>query len=600
MAVQQEKVKPKKFFFLTTTTRSTEAEPDGRQDGTIQIPDPLKRACERRGPDSQRSVEYQTEFHSVLLHASVLSLRGPIEVTTQPIISADGRLIFAWNGQIFRHLVKGTDDEQSPLLDPQQNDGAALLATVESALFNAVDPAEANQVVQEVFSKIEGPFAFVLLDTKNVRLYFGRDTLGRRSLLMRNIVEQTHDGNQSLLLCSLAEAATIATGSSLVEVDCSSFWTVDLTAKSLEDPKALARDNERLQLSDASDANTVPESVPTTARLTAAHTFRRVLEDSVRRRVTGIRPYTESTSAHVAVLFSGGLDCATVALLAHHCMDPAQPIDLLNVALENPRSIQAATRAAGGSKQVDPYNVPDRQTGIATYDELRAMAPNRKWNFVQVNVPYAEYCEAKEEIRSTMYPSNSVMDLSIAAALYFAARGSGKLLSNDKTYETSARILLSGLGADELLGGYSRHRVAFQKGGKSSLVQELQLDLDRLPTRNLGRDDRILSTHAKETRYPFLDRKVLEHLCSLRVEDKMNFEIESSGQQDPTVNPPLEGLSRCYPGDKLLLRIVAGELLGLTGAAQLKKRAIQFGSRSAKMEIEPRGGRIKGHEELGA
>ncbi|KAK0543210.1 hypothetical protein OC861_006492 [Tilletia horrida] len=517
--------------------RSTEAEPDGRQDGTIQIPDPLKRACERRGtgPDSQRSVEYQTEFHSVLLHASVLSLRGPIEVTTQPIISADGRLIFAWNGQIFRHLVKGTDDEQSPLLDPQQNDGAALLAAVESALFNAVDPAEANQVVQEVFSKIEGPFAFVLLDTK-----------------------------------------------------------------SLEAPKALARDNERLQLSDASDANTVPESVPTTARLTAAHTFRRVLEDSVRRRVTGIRPYTESTSAHVAVLFSGGLDCATVALLAHHCMDPAQPIDLLNVALENPRSIQAATRAAGGSKQVDPYSVPDRQTGIATYDELRAMAPNRKWNFVQVNVPYAEYCEAKEEIRSTMYPSNSVMDLSIAAALYFAARGSGKLLSNDKTYETSARILLSGLGADELLGGYSRHRVAFQKGGKSSLVQELQLDLDRLPTRNLGRDDRILSTHAKETRYPFLDRKVLEHLCSLRVEDKMNFEIESSGQQDPTVNPPLEGLSRCYPGDKLLLRIVAGELLGLTGAAQLKKRAIQFGSRSAKMEIEPRGGRIKGHEELGA
>jgi len=129
------------------------------------------------------------------------------------------------------------------------------------------------------------------------------------------------------------------------------------------------------------------------------------------------------------------------------------------------------------------------------------------------------------------------------------------------------------------------------------------MDLDRLPTRNLGRDDRVLSSHAKEARYPFLDRQVIRHLCSLRIQDKMSFHADLPTQPQPSPSPqPAEAQDSdhelFYPGDKLLLRLVASELLGLHGAARLKKRAIQFGSRSAKMEIEPRGGKVKGHEAL--
>ena len=40
------------------------------------------------------------------------------------------------------------------------------------------------------------------------------------------------------------------------------------------------------------------------------------------------------------------------------------------------------------------------------------------------------------------------------------------------------------------LAGYARHRGAYQRGGIECLLDELQLDLDRLPTRNLSRDDR--------------------------------------------------------------------------------------------------------------
>lgn len=72
-----------------------------------------------------------------------------------------------------------------------------------------------------------------------------------------------------------------------------------------------------------------------------------------------------------------------------------------------------------------------------------------------------------------MYPKNTVMDLSLAAPLYFASRGQGYLYNSKEEYTAQARVLLSGLGADEALGGYGRHRVAYQKGGWDVLADEV-------------------------------------------------------------------------------------------------------------------------------
>lgn len=55
------------------------------------------------------------------------------------------------------------------------------------------------------------------------------------------------------------------------------------------------------------------------------------------------------------------------------------------------------------------------------------------------------------------------------------------------SYRSSCKILLVGIGADEQMAGYGRHRTTFQKYGSEGLTQELHSDLTRLWTRNLGR-----------------------------------------------------------------------------------------------------------------
>lgn len=80
----------------------------------------------------------------------------------------------------------------------------------------------------------------------------------------------------------------------------------------------------------------------------------------------------------------------------------------------------------------------------------------------------------------------------------------------------------------------------------------------------LGRDDRIISDHGKEARFPYLCTRVVKHLCQLQINVKMDMRYGRG------------------VGEKLLLRQVARRL-GLLQACRNWKRAIQFGAKTAKM-----------------
>ena len=54
-----------------------------------------------------------------------------------------------------------------------------------------------------------------------------------------------------------------------------------------------------------------------------------------------------------------------------------------------------------------------------------------------------------------------------------------------------------GIGADEQLAGYSRHRNQFVRNGWEGLLSEVDMDVLRISRRNLGRDDRCVCVRAR-------------------------------------------------------------------------------------------------------
>ncbi|KAI9149721.1 hypothetical protein H9P43_009900 [Blastocladiella emersonii ATCC 22665] len=508
----------------------------------------------RRGPDHQGSVTLDLggSLHATL-SASVLHLRGAT-THAQPVVLPSGSVL-CWNGQVYRG--HGVEDA------PHASD-TALLARLVGELEAAHpedDPAAFGKGLVALFESLEAEFALVLVQPRERRAWFGRDVFGRRSLLVR--ATATALDVASVYLPGGAEVAAdglytadLAAGDVAASVQRIP-WTMPLTQLNDDLDERHAVD---LSLPGCGDVTALPaERDLPAAHLAALDEMHALLSASVRARVLATPPPTGTSddAGSIALLFSGGIDCSLLAALAHTHLPAAQPIDLVNVAFENPRVQHHGTQAG------DTYDVPDRGTARTRIAELRAAFPSRTWRLVEANVPYPETVAWTSRVASLMAPATSEMDLSIARAFWFAARGT----------PPAARVLLSGLGADEQLGGYARHRAAWEKRGWAGLCGELALDVGRIATRNLGRDDRVVADHGREVRFPFLDTRLVAFLARTPVAVKC----------DPR---RARGV-----GDKILLRLLARRV-GLHGAAAEEKRAIQFGARSAKLTVGS--GRVTG------
>lgn len=572
----------------------------------------LRQRLIQRGPDQYGVVEEEIIVDAKNVNAdvkqqfnlafcsSVLSLRGD-HVTRQPLCSdLASKSILCWNGEAWK--IKN-----QALIDKTRNDGQTVFALLlAAAQGHHASRAEADashdgpdirgSLVLERLSTIAGPFAFVFWDALNARLYFGRDCLGRRSLLVK--------ATEELLLISSVGDGSLGWH----EVEADGIYCVDL----LSSPDVTIPTIDKTYR--AVPFSTTCTSYPAEALLTtlnrdlsqnntprldlqspAVSTLEALLRASLQTRIESIPHIGQPTEpvslpTRLAILFSGGVDCSVLARLAHDLVPPAEYIDLLNVAFHNPR-------VHGASPTPATYDTcPDRITARSTYAELLRVCPSRQWRLVEINIPYTETLEHRSLIKSLIAPHETEMDLSIASALYFASRATGQIhtpsnpssptttTSPTPFYKTPARVLLSGLGADELFAGYQRHALAHQRGGLGALVDELELDLKRLGRRNLGRDDRVIAHWGREARYPFLDEDVVGWAARAPIWEKCGFGAEEER----------EGMGPCGKGadiepGKKVLRLLACKL-GMVGVAREKKRAIQFGARTAKMET----GRTKG------
>lgn len=76
-------------------------------------------------------------------------------------------------------------------------------------------------------------------------------------------------------------------------------------------------------------------------------------------------------------------------------------------------------------------------------------------------------------------------------------------------------MIFSGIGADELLGGYTRYRNILKRSGWKSLNEEFEKDFTNISSRNLGRDNRVCCDHGRQLRTPYLDENLVEFIRNL-------------------------------------------------------------------------------------
>ncbi|XP_013201210.2 asparagine synthetase domain-containing protein CG17486 [Amyelois transitella] len=526
----------------------------------------LLERIKNRGPDWINSTEFKLgDGITIYFYGSVLWMQGH-EPTKQPVETELGILLY--NGDVFDESWVSQESDTKLIMDK---------------LYNATN-ISSEQILKEIKS-IKGPFSLIYYNKLTQDLFFARDKLGRNSMLL-------HKNNGSLIISSV-----LGRNYECIEVPASHIcilninnnimklvsWNCGLSyektcddwilsvkeQQNLPDDEFVISFDEILELNDEENLVKYIENVVENAtgklnimkRLINHQTINEtvskiidLLQKSVEIRLRQ-QPNKCKQCLHdnnlicshcaVGILFSGGLDCSILALMADKYLPEDQEIDLINVAFKKENS--------------SSYEVPDRQTGKQSLQELQKLCPSRKWVFKEVNISREELEKMqKSVIADLVYPRLTILDESLGSALWFAAKG------EDEKGRSLSRVLLLGSGADELFGGYIRHRNAYKRKGWSGLSKELLLDWSRISLRNLARDNRVICDHGRQPRMPYLDEEFSKFVLGLK--------------------PWL----RCFPaenlengiGDKLILRLVAYKL-GLIEAAILPKRALQFGSRIA-------------------
>ncbi|KAF0268017.1 hypothetical protein FOG48_02995 [Hanseniaspora uvarum] len=446
-----------------------------------------------------------------MLMSSVLSLRSPF--VKQPI--ENKRFIVQYNGELYNTEINIDNNDTKYISD--------LLNKI------SFETEDAEGEIVDVIKSMKGEFAYNIIDTKTSNIYFGRDSIGKRSLSYCFL----EDTNELIV--------TSCNGSDIEEVYKKGFVNcLNNVIYVYNQNTNVLRDDLKIVQSPYSVMETVIEEEEEVQKL--EKDLYQKLKASCYKRLINIHPLNqkENHKINVGLLFSGGLDCSLILILLCQCIVENNLIDkftlnLLNVAFENPRT------------KMQPDDVPDRKLGMKSHSEISQSFPDLEIKFHKINVSAEDYLKYKPIVLDYMYPKDTEMDLSIAIAFYFAAK------QNSLDADDFSKVLFSGLGADELYGGYHK----FNNKSNEELIPELNKQINNIHDRNLNRDDKVIAINGVELRYPFLDEHVVEWSTS---------------------SIPLN-LKR----NKTILRNIARNIFDFRDISLEPKRAIQFGSKSAKM-----------------
>ncbi|KAJ7156033.1 hypothetical protein C8R43DRAFT_420736 [Mycena crocata] len=430
----------------------------------------------------------------ILVHER-LAIVG-VDTGAQPLLSQDGNIILTVNGEIYNHIALRNT------LGPDTKFKTHSDCEVILSLYKKHD--------KELCSMLDGMFSFVLLDesVSPSRIIAARDPIGITTL---------YQGWSSKRPGAVFFASELK---ALVD-ECDKI--ISFPPGHVYDSKDGSTARYYTPSWWKGDAEGPEATIPSTpADLTL---LRETLEAAVRKRLMSEVPY--------GVLLSGGLDSSLIAAIASRETEKAAQAQYEI----RKRKLQSAT-----SGNTTPTGVVDEQATLAAWPQLHSfsiglenspdlLAARKAAHYL--GTVHHEYTftvqEGLDAIPEVIYhlETYDVTTVRASTPMYLLSR---------KIKAMGVKMVLSGEGSDEILGGYLYFHAA---PDSTSFHQETVKRVKNLHTSDCLRANKSTMAWGLEARVPFLDKAFLEVAMNVDPREKM-FSKGADQQFDEDGRPKME------------------------------------------------------------
>jgi asparagine synthase (glutamine-hydrolysing) len=381
------------------------------------------RSLHHRGPDGQRY--WISSDHKVALGHARLSI---IDLTTgdQPIANEDQRIHIVVNGEFYGYEAIQRELEQSGHRLRTRSDSEIALHLYEDLGIQCLH-------------RLRGEFAFVLWDETNRTMFAARDRFGIKPLFYA-----LHDGTlyfasevKALFAAGVPARWDAVSVSHSVEYGGHQARTLFDGVFQVPPGHYLVATENHIQVHQYWDFN-YPKPSPDSSRSDAdyAAEFRHTLEEAVRLRLRADVP--------VGCYLSGGLDsCAVLGLAAKHHPDPIRAFTL--------------------TFDMEAYDEEK---------EAKEMAARVGAHFVPIPI--------RQDDLADHFPDAVLQSETVC----INAHGVAKYLLSRAVRDAGYKVVMTGEGSDEILGGYAHFRrdmLLYNRDGQNhDEIATLLNDLERL------------------------------------------------------------------------------------------------------------------------